>query len=81
MLEHLMASMSTLVEKNENDKYVTLSELSREPEGISRTLLEGIISMYTLLYCMHDNLMREFESYHTARTCGINLISDSAGHL
>ena len=68
MEEFLTASMFPLAERNEHGNDVTASEQYKEKLKAYQTWLKRDRSArYTLLSCMHDDLLGEFEGCPTAK--------------
>jgi len=68
MVEFLTTTMSTSADKDEQDKDVSVSEQNQEKlkEYVAWFNRDWSIR-YTLLSCMHDDLLGEFECYPIAK--------------
>ncbi|KAL0342873.1 UNVERIFIED_CONTAM: hypothetical protein Sangu_1174700 [Sesamum angustifolium] len=63
ILDHLTTSMAEPIEQENGQT----AQYRRELDAYSKRLEQDMSAHFTMLSCMHDNLIREYEKYPTAK--------------
>jgi len=74
MLDLLTSSMPTLADKDEQGRDITTTEQYQENPKVYQTWFKcGRPACYTMLSCMQDDLLGEFECFSTAKNMWLQL--------